>query len=259
MARPRMSQVFNKPVRKQNLKSSKRIFISCEGWVTEEEYFDRIMDLYKDIGYKIELISVREDLIAIPSEERTKEQTDELTSSSPEKLVENIDIFKSDPKKIKKYRFDDHPDDEFWVVADVDKHTADSHLSGWVDMMKECRSKKYKLAVSNPFFELWLLLHHDDANLDTDDENNDAKWAVTDEHKYLSTDHFRKRLSDLGFPLISNKHINKDHYYKEKVKDAVRRASELDTPPCSDYPRKLGTTVYRLLESIVQIDEQFSI
>lgn len=38
----------------------------------------------------------------------------------------------------------------------------------------------------------------------------------------------------------------------EMIADAVRRAKTRDNPPCQDWPRALGTTVYKLVESIQQ-------
>ncbi|MCF6178109.1 MAG: hypothetical protein L3J63_01800 [Geopsychrobacter sp.] len=35
------------------------------------------------------------------------------------------------------------------------------------------------------------------------------------------------------------------------VPEAVERASRRDTPPCADWPRTTGTTVYRLVQSLM--------
>lgn len=77
------------------------------------------------------------------------------------------------------------------------------------------------------------------------------------------TTHFVDRLKYLNVPLFSDnpnvppKHINSDHYTKEKIKKAIDRAKKLDIPPCTDYPRTLGTTVYKLVNNIVEIDDQY--
>lgn len=253
----RMQLDIHKPYRSKKDKKSIKIFISCEG-VTEEEYFKMIKIFFQQIRTRIEFVSVREEILDIPDENRTQEQKDILNNSSPLQLVRNIDYFKSNPKNIKKYDFKNHPDDEFWIITDVDKHTQSSHLQGWVEMMKECRSKGYNYSVSNPFFELWLLLHHDDTNLDANDNENDIQWAVTDKCPYRTTNHFKRRLSNLGVPLKNDKHITTAHYDKDKVNKAIERAKKLDTPPCKDYPRTLGTTVYKLLEKITDIEKQYN-
>ncbi len=37
---------------------------------------------------------------------------------------------------------------------------------------------------------------------------------------------------------------------QEMIDDAVERAKARDNPPCQDWPRKPGSTVYKLVESI---------
>lgn len=50
------------PYRMLRPKTSKIIFLSCEGSVTEEEYFNLISDIYSEIKSKIQFISVAEVL-----------------------------------------------------------------------------------------------------------------------------------------------------------------------------------------------------
>ncbi len=160
------------------------------------------------------------------------------------------------------YNFEEHNQDEFWLIMDVDDHTdpliidADgkSNLDKWNEVLSECQQKHYDYAVSNPFFELWLLLHFDDINED------DRVYAVNDSHPYEPTSHYRERLSDLKVPLKKNKHINMRHYTKynkSAINNAISRAEFLDPEPKCDYPTDLGSTVYRLLRSIAEIDAQY--
>lgn len=260
MSIPRMSASPVTQFRPRLRTSNKIIFISCEGSVTEEEYFSIVSDLYPNIKSKIQFVSVKEDIISIPVEQRTQEQNDELNKSAPQHLVQKIDDFKNNPDKIRIYEFDKHPDDEFWIVADVDNHTeTGGNLKNWNKALSDCKNKNYGYAISNPFFELWLLLHHDEAKIQSGDNDNDSdsQWAVTSSHSYEPTDHFLKRLSTLGANLKDKKHVNAAHYNKEKINNAIKRAKALDTIPPCDYPTDLGTTVYRLLESIAEIDSQY--
>ena len=40
---------------------------------------------------------------------------------------------------------------------------------------------------------------------------------------------------------------------RQGIEDAIRRARLRDNPPCADWPRAIGgTTVYRLIESILR-------
>ena len=162
--------------------SNKIIFISCEGQVTEETYFSMISDIFDGVKSKIRFISVMEEAVNTPPNMRTLEQQRELSKSMPWQLVEKINSFKE--KQAEVYDFEHHPEDEFWIIADVDDHTNSSNLAKWNQMLSDCDAKKYGYAISNPFFEVWLLLHHLEPNED------DYKFAVTDQHLYEYTSLF---------------------------------------------------------------------
>ncbi|MCR4889319.1 MAG: RloB family protein [Ruminococcus sp.] len=263
MSERKMFESFSSPYRTIERESHKIIFISCEGSVTEEEYFNMFSALYPKIQNRIHFVSVKEDILSIPVEKRTEAQNKELRKSSPDQLLKKLLDFRNDPTKKAKYDFDNYDEDEFWIIADIDDHTEGGKLRSWNNTLSQCDSNGCKYAISNPFFEIWLLLHHDDALTDEDDPNSDSHWAVTDSHKYEKTSHFTDRLNDLGFPLspdqpdLPPKHINPEHYTKEKIKNAIDRAKKLDTPPCTVYPTTLGTTVYKLVKSIVEIDDRY--
>ena len=54
--------------------------------------------------------------------------------------------------------------DQFWLCIDKD-HWADSgHIDNLVQVLQHCRRKGYHVAISNPCFELWLLLHFEEAH-----------------------------------------------------------------------------------------------
>jgi hypothetical protein len=50
--------------------------------------------------------------------------------------------------------------DVLWLVIDTDRW-GDKQLS---EVTSECVSKHFRLAVSNPCFELWLILHYEDSD-----------------------------------------------------------------------------------------------
>jgi len=121
--------------------------------------------------------------------------------------------------------------DEAWLVVDKDKWR-DEHLQLLHDWVSEKRDKVVKrgLAVSNPKFELWLLLHYADA-----DSVNSSSSCDSELNKHLSG--YKKEVPEAMFD-------------SEKICGAIMRAKRLDTPPCLDWPRKTGTTVYRLVKSM---------
>jgi hypothetical protein len=122
--------------------------------------------------------------------------------------------------------------DEVWVVVDRDswleKHLSELHA--WSQT-----SENYGFALSNPKFEYWLLLHFEDATgISSGDDCN------TRLHKYLPK---------------YNKHINTSDFTRDRIKEAAKRARKRDTPACTDWPRSTGTTLYRLVEKILQEPE----
>ena len=192
------------PYRSVRPTTSKIIFLSFEGSVTEEEYFDRVSDIFSEIKSKIQFISVAEDAVRTYHKCRTPEQESMLSKTRPKQLVERIEQFKIEKDDV--YQFSKYPEDEFWIVTDVDNNLDSLWIDEWNETLNICEEKGYRYAVSNPFFEIWLLLHHD---VPTEE---DKFFAVTDEHAYEPTAHFRERLRALGAPLKDKKHIKKEHY-----------------------------------------------
>lgn len=235
--------------------TSKIIFLSCEGSVTEEQYFKLFSFLYKEVQTKVQFISVAEKAVNTPPRDRTTEQNILLSKTRPLQLVQRIDDFIKENEN--QYQFSQYPEDEFWIVTDVDNNWSQdkipleannkSYLDEWNEAVQECEEKGYHYAVSNPFFELWLLLHHDMVT------EEDKQFAVTDEHPYQPTNHFRLRLRELGAPLQDKKKIKYIHYSKEKIGLAVKKAKLLHIDPNDLAPKYLATTVYKLVEQIIEL------
>ncbi len=230
------------PYRTVRPATSKIIFLSLEGSVTEEEYFERISEIFSDVKSKIQFVSVAEDAVHTAHRCRTPDQNVTLSKVRPKQLVERIDQFKMEKEDI--YQFSKFPDDEFWIVTDVDQNWGDLWIEEWNQAITMCQEKHYGYAISNPFFEVWLLLHHDDII------EADKAFAVTDSHPYEKTNHFKERLRSLGFPL-SDKHINSLDYSEEKVKIAITRAETLHIDKTNLIPKYLSSTVYMLLNKII--------
>lgn len=129
----------------------------------------------------------------------------------------------------------------------MDNNLSPDWIDEWNEALDLCAQKGYSYAISNPFFEIWLLLHHDDARPE------DKIWAVTDDHAYEPTDHFRNRLRELHAPLKDKKHISEMHYNRQNVQDAINRAAALHIQNGEKYPKYFATTVYLLLEKIIEM------
>ena len=118
-------------------------------------------------------------------------------------------------------------DDQAWIVIDIDAWTEEQlqAVHAW-----SVESERFGLAVSNPMFEYWLLLHFDDG-----DEVTSAREC-------------RDRLAR-HLPVGSRGGLPIEHL-RGGVDGAVERASRRDCPPCPDWPRQVGTTVYRLVQAL---------
>lgn len=113
--------------------------------------------------------------------------------------------------------------DEVWCVVDADQF----------DIPKATRSAArtdVELAVSNPCFELWLLLHHIDCTAYCADY--DAVAERLQKH----------------VPGYDKARLNFAHY-RDQVPDATRRAKRLD-PTGADHTRNPSTSMWRLTERI---------
>ena len=238
-----------RPFRTVRPASDKIIFLSFEGEVTETEYFERVSDLLDAIKNKIYVISVSEDAVNTDVKYRTPEQVRLLSSGRPKQLVERIDRFKQNNDY--KYEFDKHPDDEFWIVTDVDDNWSDLWIDEWNEAVNLCAERHYQYVISNPFFEIWLLLHHADAT------DEDKAFAVTDEHSYQPTTHFRQRLQELGAPLKKTKHIRTQDYSIENVKIATERAKNLHVDKADLAPHYFASTMYLLTEKLFALLDEY--
>ena len=119
--------------------------------------------------------------------------------------------------------------DEAWLVVDRDqwKEAQLAQLHMW-----STEADNYGLALSNPKFEYWVLLHYEDGNgVSTSKQCSDRL------KQYLP-----------GY----SKGVDARGLTPDMVRDAIRRARSRDNPPCQDWPRTVGTTVYRLVESILR-------
>lgn len=119
--------------RKTGLRDAKLIIIAAEGEVTEKLYFNGIAysPNYKNSKVHVEVLS-RDD-----------------AGSDPKTCLRSLNKCKAE--------YSLNKNDELWLVCDVDRW-GDKNLS---EVNRLCHQKGYRLAVSNPCFELWLLLHHE--------------------------------------------------------------------------------------------------
>jgi hypothetical protein len=53
-------------------------------------------------------------------------------------------------------------EDQLWLVCDTDHWIESNHIQNLVEVVRRCKQKGISVALSNPCFDLWLLLHFDE-------------------------------------------------------------------------------------------------
>jgi hypothetical protein len=175
-----------------------RLFIiATEGRKTEKQYFSMF-------GNK------RCQVRVIPNEDN---------KSAPAHILQQLKDFK------KEFQLKD--DDELWLMVDVDRW-GNKHFA---TVAAQAGHNKFQLAVSNPCFEVWLYLHHDDLD-----------------HQSIKSNEMKQKLRDLlGGYNSSRLDLGK---FAERIDDAVDRARALDTKRDERWPSRTGTHVYRVVEKV---------
>lgn len=178
------------------------IVIGTEGRVTERTYLNIIRRLYPDIRCSIQFA-----------------RTSSNNCSNPHEVLECVKrwIKNNGPLTEK---------DEAWLVVDNDFWTKAQldELRAWAAERSKHNFKR-DMALSDPKFEYWLLLHFEDTNVVN---SNDCTQKL---RKHLPR--YDKNLSDRDFA-------------QEAVQLAISRARQRDT-----LRTGASTTVYKLVESIL--------
>ena len=220
--RLRIKTEFGKRAIESESQETKEVYIisiASEG-KTEEQYFDGIHDMETGNIVKVERLEKLED-------------TD--TKSHPNHVLDLLDE--------RKELWQEHGIDpnELWMVVDRDKqNVSKDQLNAIID---KCIENGYNLALSNPTFEFWLLLHVKDfLEYSKEDLLNNTK--VNKNRRFID-----KELSDLlgGY----NKKKIKFEKFEPGINLAIERAKKLTTDN-TELLTELGTSVCLLVEKIIK-------
>jgi RloB-like protein len=74
-------------------------------------------------------------------------------ASSPEHVVQRLLEYKEE--------FQVGEKDELWYVSDIDHWNKPNHIGNLSAVLTLCRQQGFGVALSNPCFEYWLLLHYE--------------------------------------------------------------------------------------------------
>lgn len=154
--------------------------------------------------------------------------------SAPIHVVERL----KEAKRLLKERGEIQAYDEFWMLVDTDHHFAPNHIAGTIWALKQASQAEFFYAVSNPCFELWLLLHHEELSVGT---------------TFASPQEVEDRLR-LVLGSYNKRSIQPDRFTLDGARLAIARARALESNPnnpSDDWPAITGTRVYRLMERVL--------
>ncbi len=202
--------------RKSGVRDARLIIIAAEGEETEKIYFDGLKKYYANPHIHVEVLERLE------------------SASDPARILKILDQFRSTYKLRKGY-------DQLWLVIDVDRWGSQKLAA----VSQQCVQKAYQLAVSNPAFEIWLLLHI--RALDT--YSHEVQTEFLNNRKEGNRTRLEKEFVNL---LGSYNKVNLDmEFFSQHVLIAMRNTQIADRHPESRWPNELGTRVYVLVGEIL--------
>ena len=201
----------------EGVKSSRLIVIAAEGRATENIYFEAMRQ---------ELCATNVQLVVLNRED---------DNSNPANVHRQIKDFMDE------YNILD--DDQLWIVIDRD----DWKEKMLADIAQLClQNSNLRFCMSNPCFELWLILHLEDIeDYSEEDKKNLFENPRLSTHGTWTKYHLRKLMG----------HYQESDYDPSillpHVEEAICRAEKLDINPKDRWPQTTGTRVYLLAKSIM--------
>ncbi len=186
------------------LRDASLVVIACEDKYAVEQYFAKFH-------------TQRVQFVVLPTENGC---------SSPPDVLSRLNEFKE--------REATEEGDHFWICIDADHWAKSNHIQNLRIVLQECRRKNYGVAISNPCFELWLLLHFDDCSTQPPATAAEALASLC----RVTPGYQKNRCDRLA--------IEAEH-----VRLAVTRAKSMDTSPDEILPSYPVTRVYRLIELLL--------
>lgn len=204
--------------------AEKLFVLSYEGTVTEKKYFqDFRASVYFNNNGLIEIVPLK----------RPKNK-----GSDPFSVKKLLNWAK------KEYGF--KISDEFWLIIDRDDWES-IHKLNFDDLVLECKNEEnFYLAMSNPCFEIWLVLHLKNITEFT----NEEKALIFENAKIGNKNYIDILVAELqGGDRGYNKRPN-PNIYLPLTKTAIERAKSNDILE-EDYPKSIGTHIYKPIEKLI--------
>jgi hypothetical protein len=146
--------------------------------------------------------------------------------SSPSHVMERMEQY------LKEYNVGEG--DQLWLVCDTDHWIGSNHIQNLVEVVRRCRQKGIFVALSNPCFDVWLLLHFDE--LPTETSMTCAQVG----------DLIRAKVAGFNKTKIYNL-----QFHESSVRDAIRR-SRNSFVESDIIPGRPQSAVHLIIENLVE-------
>ncbi|MDD3813564.1 MAG: RloB family protein [Desulfocapsaceae bacterium] len=188
--------------RKPSIKAYRKLYIiATEGAETEPAYFNMFQS--KDATIRVKILGSQH-------------------ASSPKRVLKKAELFVA--------RVGLKKSDSVWLVLDRDTWQEEELDMVW----QGCQKNNFNLAVSNPCFEYWLLLHFEKGS------------GISSTHTCL------EKLAH-HLPHFAKGHVEIEKL-RPNIRTAIAYAVQKDVPPCMDWPRTKGSTVYKLVQELTSME-----
>ncbi|VUX47032.1 conserved hypothetical protein [Candidatus Defluviicoccus seviourii] len=192
----------------------RRFIIYCEGRNTEPAYFRALQRHCSSVLIEIEPVGVGGEPFTVAG--KAVERAQEL-GLIPNDCARATDSFEEK--------------DEVWAVFDRDVHEK------FHNAVQKCQSNRVRVGRSNPCFELWLILHHEDY------DKSDGRHAVQTRCQQVCTGYDKDRAKT---PCCANLMAHVDAAIKRAEGQLARRKNDGEEFGCP------STTVGRLVQAILE-------
>ncbi len=221
---------FNTPEYLEETEEPKKVvIISCEGSNTEPEYFDTVKRKLSE--YLKNLVEI-EIVHKLPGD------------SEPMAVMSNLENYIKN-----KYDFN-KGSDILWLV--IDRESVEARKKNIQEIVPECDSKGYSIALTNPLFEFWLLLHVVDIEKYNNDTLLNNEWMnASKNRRYID-----KELSNIlpeGFNKKKGR-FNQDIVNLQNVKRAISQEQQFTTS-YPDILDELGSNIGELLNDFLDLSK----
>ena len=219
---------------------------SLNGCISKENFLKSIKDLLHEINVdkKEMLIKQAEDYVKnYANEEINYDEIDNVIIDIFKDIIfENISDKIIEYFKAQRNNLDYNEEiDVINLIVDRDKSSFKEYQ--YYDLVKKCHKEGIKLYVSNPCFEVWLLMHFDEfENLDHQKLLENKRVGKSKKaRKYAD-----KMLSDIiGYDKSNLKFSS----FVDKVDDAIKREKKY-CENLNELENKIGSNVGKLIETL---------